>query len=54
MLGFPWRTQLFIQELPEEPLYVTEDGKVVDLSKNYLTDSEGNLILDSEGNAITL
>ena len=34
--------------------YVTEDGKVVDTSKNYLTDSNGNLILDNDGNAITI
>ena len=34
--------------------YVTEDGKVIDTSKNYLTDNDGNLILDSNGNAITI
>ena len=41
---------------PAEPTsgYVTEDGKVIDTSKNYLTDNDGNLILDSNGNAITI
>ena len=41
---------------PAEPTsgYVTEDGKTVDTSKNYLTDNDGNLILDSNGNAITI
>jgi|SRR6056297_739668 len=34
--------------------YVTEDGEVVDTSKNYLTDSNGNLILDNNENAITV
>ena len=61
MLQFPWRniirigTVLNPTEPPDESSgYVTEDGKVVDTSKNYLTDSNGNLILDNDGNAMTI